>query len=199
MAQHCLSMEQIEDIMLELTRQILKIPEDNSVVRLAYGARSATGSAPMHNISQSVCYVAVNPADDGYGKQHHIHYEKGAEGKLLTEVDEYTEEYEVIFSCYGSDAYDKARIIRDGLYGVKARTILHKEKIHFVVGMPRLIQTREIIDTSWVRRCDFTALFYVWTRIERPDEMNWYEKAKITFNPTSKNSYTSSPKEEGKE
>jgi hypothetical protein len=42
--------------------------------------------------------VSVNPTDDGYGKAHHIRYENGSTDTLLTEVDEYTEEYAVIFS-----------------------------------------------------------------------------------------------------
>lgn len=190
-------MAQAEDLMLDAVRQILNIPDDNVTVRLAFGAGSTTGSAPAHDISQTVCYVAVNPTDDGYGKQHHIRYENGAEDELMTEVDEYTEEYAVIFSCYGGEAYEQARTIRDGLYSDANKRFLHRQKVHLVVGTPQLIQTREVINSSWVRRCDFTAVFYAYTRIERPNAVDWFESVDIRFKPsTAKNNNEQSSTEE---
>lgn len=150
MAESSLTLRQAEDLFLEATREILGIPDDNSTVRLAYGAGSTTGSAPMHDVKNSVCYLTVNPTNDGYGNLHHIHYDSAEDSDLLTEVDEYTEEYSVIFSCYGIDSYDKARKIRDGLYGENSKKLLRNHKIYLVVGSPQLIPAREIIDTRWI-------------------------------------------------
>jgi hypothetical protein len=180
-------MTEIEDLMLDAVRLILEIPDDNASVRLAYGANSPTGSAPAHNIKDSVCYIAVSLTDDGYGKQHHISYANGEPGELLTEIDEYTEEYAVIFSCYGGDAYERARTIRDGLYGNAAKRHFHARYVHFVVGSPQLIQTREVINGAWVRRCDFTATFYAYTRVERTDAVDWFDRANITFKTSQPN------------
>lgn len=174
----------MEDIFLEVTREILGIPEDNSTVRLAYGASSQTGSAPMHDPKSSVCYVTVNPTNDGYGNQHHIRYDSAEGRDLLTEVDEYTEEYSVIFSCYGTDSYDKARKIRDGLYGEKSKKFLCDYKIYFVVGSPQLISAREIIDTRWVERCDLTATFYSTVHVEREDTVGSIDEVNIKFTPS---------------
>lgn len=174
----------MEDIFLEVTREILGIPEDNSTVRLAYGASSQTGSAPMHDPKSSVCYVTVNPTNDGYGNQHHIRYDSAEGRDLLTEVDEYTEEYSVIFSCYGTDSYDKARKIRDGLYGEKSKKFLCGYKIYFVVGSPQLISAREIIDTRWVERCDLTATFYSTVHVEREDTVGSIDEVNIKFTPS---------------
>jgi hypothetical protein len=63
------------------------------------------------------------------------------------------------FSCYGESAYEFGRTIRDGLYGAKARGMFHEQKFHLVPETPQLIQTRELVDSSWVQRCDFTAVF----------------------------------------
>jgi hypothetical protein len=172
-------MEQVEDLMLDAVRLTLKIPDDNATVRLAYGAGSSTGSAPAHNPKDSVCYVTVTLTDDGYGKQHYISYANGESGELLTEIDEYTEEYAVIFSCYGGDAYERARRVRDGLYSDAVKRMLHAQEVHFVVGSPQLIQTREVINAAWVRRCDFTAMFYAYTRVERTNAVDWFEGVDI--------------------
>lgn len=168
---------------MEAAREILEIPNDNSSVRLAYGASSETGTAPMHNAKSSVCYVTVSPTNDGYGDQHHISYDSVEGSDLLTEVDEYTEEYSVIFSCYGEDAYDKARKIRDGLYGKKCKDFLHGYRIHFVVGSAQIVPAREIIDTRWVERCDLTAEFYSAVRVERAGAVGRIDEVKISLAP----------------
>lgn len=166
---------------MEAARKILEIPNDNSTVRLAYGAGSQTGSAPMHNPKKSVCYVTVNPTNDGYGNQHHISYEPTEASELLTEIDEYTEEYSVIFSCYGADAYDKARKIRDGFIGVKCKTFLHESKIHLKSGSAQLAPARELIDTMWVERCDLTLEFYSYARAETPQAVGIIEKVNLNL------------------
>lgn len=173
----------MEDIFLEATRKILEIPNDNSTVRLAYGAGSETGTAPAHNMKKSVCYVTVSPTDDGYGNQHHIHYESSEESELLTEVDEYTEEYSVLFSCYGSDAYDKARKIRDGLYSNICKDYLHQLGLHYVVHSAQLVPAREYIETRWVNRCDLTANFYSAARIERAGAVDYVDKVNVNLAP----------------
>jgi hypothetical protein len=172
-------MKQVENLMLDAARLTLGMPDDDWRVRLAYGAGSSSGSAPAHDYTQSVCYVTVNPYDDGYGKAHHIRYENGGPANLLTEVDEYTEEYAAIFSCYGKAAYEFGRSIRDGLYGAAAKRLFHKQKFHLVPGTPQLIQTRELFNSNWVNRCDFTAVFYSYARIERPNAMDWYERVNV--------------------
>lgn len=137
----------------------------------------------MHSAKNGVCYVTVNPTNDGYGNQHHISYESVEGSDLLTEVDEYTEEYSVLFSCYGEDAYDKARKIRDGFYGVKCKEFLHGYKIHFVTGSQQLIPAREIIDTIWVDRCDLTVEFYSAVRVERAGAVGRIDEVKVNLAP----------------
>lgn len=181
MAQTVLTMEQVEDIMLEAARQILGIPDDNSTVRLAYGARSPTGSAPMHDVKKNVVYITVNLTDDGYGKQHHISYENAEGADKLVEVDEYTEEYSVAFSCYGTEAAENARKLRDSLYSEKNKEYFSRYNLHFTVGSTQLAAAREIIDTIWVTRCDFTVMFYAYVRVERADAVDWYENVDIKF------------------
>ncbi len=137
----------------------------------------------MHDTRSSVCYVTVSPTNDGYGNQHHIRYESSEGSDLLTEVDEYTEEYSVIFSCYGTDSYDKARKIRDGLYREKSKKYLRGYKIFLVVGSPQLIPAREIIDTRWVERCDLTAEFYSSVRVERENTVGRICSANVCLCP----------------
>ncbi len=173
----------MEDIFLEAARITLEIPDDNSTVRLAYGGSSKTGSAPMHDPKSDVCYVTVNLMNDGYGSQHHIRYESAEGSDLLTEVDEYTEEYSVIFSCYGENAQNKARKIRDGFYGEKCKEFLREHRIHFVVGSQQLVPAREILDTGWVERCDLTVAFYSYVRVERAGAVGRIDEVKINLAP----------------
>lgn len=169
--------------MLETARRSLEIPDDNSTVRLAYGARSPTGSAPMHNPDKDVVYVTVNYTDDGYGKQHHTSYECPEGADKLTEVDEYTEEYAVMFSCYGKAAFENARKLRDYMYSEESKKHFRQYKTYFKVGSQQIIPARELIDTKWVNRCDFTAEFYTTVRIERADAIGWVESVEVSLKP----------------
>jgi hypothetical protein len=179
---------EVEDLMKSLARLLLEVPDtDNNSVRIPYGASSATGSAPAHTPTKSVCYVYVNPTDDGYGQQHHITYKDGANGDDdLTEVDDYTEEYAVIFSFYGHDAYDRARLLRDGIYGVAAKVFLWRKHIHPKTVIPPIVQTHEVVNAQWVARCDVTVTFYAHIRIERENELGSIEKVGITFKTPKK-------------
>jgi hypothetical protein len=174
---------EVEDLMKSLARFVLGIPNtDNNSVRIPYGASSATGSAPTHTPTNSVCYVYVNPIDDSYGQQHHLSYKDGANhDDDMTEVDDYTEEYAVIFSFYGQDAYDRARLLRDGIYGVAVKEFLWRKYIHPKTGIPPIVQTHELVNTQWVVRCDVTVTFYAHIRVERENEIGSIEKIGITF------------------
>ena len=177
------TLKEVEDLMVSVARLTLGIPEtDDSAIRIPYGAGSATGNAPMHSPAESVCYVYVTPTDDGYGRHHHITYINGAENDdSMTEVDEYTEEYAVIFSLYGQDAYDRARKLRDGIYGVKVKEFLWGKHIHPKTEIPQIVQAHDIINTQWVKRCDVTVTFYAYVCIERANAIGNIEKIVITL------------------
>jgi len=172
-----------EDLMMNLARFTLGIPADDNIqVRMAYGANSKTGSAPAHKPQNSVCYVYVNPTDDGYGKQHHLSYLNGEDEEgNMTEVDDYTEEYAVIFSLYGCDAYDRARKLRDGIYGVAVKEFLWRKHIHPKTGIPEIVQTHELFNTCWVKRCDVTVTFYAHVRIVRESAVKNIETVNISL------------------
>ncbi len=183
-----LTQREVEDLMMDVARLLLGVPAtDNTSVRIPYGASSKTGSAATHSPEKSVCYVHVEPTDDGYGVQHHISYENGAtESDGMTEVDEYTEEYAVIFSCYGPDGYDRARTIRDGLFTLEIKRLLGARRVHFKVAVPPLAQTYEIMNTQWVKRCDLTATFYAYVRTERENAVQPIEQVNITIGTPNK-------------
>jgi hypothetical protein len=188
------TLNEVEDLMVSLVRLTLGIPDtDQSGIRLAYGASSETGGAPMHNPQTGVCYVYVDPTDDGYGQQHHITYKNGedVEGDM-TEVDEYTEEYAVTFSLYGHDAYDRARVLRDGLYGIAVKEFLWGKHIHPKMGIPAIVQAHEILNTFWVERCDVTVTFYAYVRIERENAVKDIEEVSVTLkhSPINTSKYT---------
>ena len=182
------TLREVEDLMVSVARLALELPEtDHGAVRIPYGAASATGGAPAHNPQNSVCYIYVTPTDDGYGQQHHLSYVNGAEvDDDMTEVDEYTEEYAVIFSFYGQDAYDRVRLLRDRMYGVAVKEFLWGKHIHPKMEIPQIVQAHEIFNTQWVKRCDVTVTFYAYTRIERESEIGNIDKVNITFKTNTK-------------
>ena len=176
------TLREVEDLMTALARLVLGIFDaDGGAVRIPYGAGSATGSAPAHNPKDSVCYVYVSPTDDGYGQQHHLSYADGGDGEDLTEIDEYTEEYAVIFSFYGQDSYDRARSLRDGMYGVAVKEFLRGKDIYPKTGIPPIVVTHEVINTQWVKRCDLTVTFYSYVRIEREDAVGSIEEVRVSL------------------
>lgn len=174
---------EVEDLMKSVARLLLGIPAtDNTTVRIPYGATSKTGSAPAHKPENSVCYVHVAPTDDGYAQQHQISYKNGATNDDgMTEVDEYTEEYAVIFSCYGQDSHDRARLIRDGLFGMEVKRMLGAQRVHFKPTVPPIVQTHETMSTQWVKRCDVAATFYAYVCIERKNVVQPIEQVSITL------------------
>jgi hypothetical protein len=174
---------EVEELLKSIVRLLLNIPEtDNTSIRIPYGASSNTGSAPAHVAKNGVCYIYVSPTDDGYGQQHHIRYTNGkTEEDGMTEVDEYTEEYSVTFSCYGPDSHDRARSIRDGFYSNAVHRILDKEKFYLKSGVPAIAQTHETIKTEWVKRNDVTLIFYAYVRIERENAVQPIEKVDISM------------------
>jgi hypothetical protein len=181
------TLREVESLMVNLVRLILNISEEDDGIRMAYGAGSETGSAPVHLPEESMIYVYVNPTDDGYGQQHHLSYLNGKEvAGDMTEVDEYTEEYAVIFSLYGEDAYDRARTLRDGIYGVAVKEFLWRKHIHPKMGIPAIVQTHETINTIWVRRCDLNVVFYAKVRIEREKAVKNIEKVGIIIKHESR-------------
>lgn len=182
MAEKFLTLKEIEDIFLEMTRLILGIPNDNATVRLDYGGGSPTGSSPAHNPKKSTCYLSVSLADDGYCKQKHIHYEAQEDSDKLMQVMEFTEQYAVTFSYYGADSFDKARKIVAGLHGEENKAFLHSYDIH-LLNCGNIVPARELIDTSWVSRSDFTAVFTTAARFEKPDAVNGVTEVAINLNP----------------
>lgn len=182
MAEKFLTLREIEDIFLEMARLILGIPNDNSTVRLDYGGGSATGSSPAHNLKKSVCYISVSLTDDGYCKPKHISYEAQADSDKLMEVMESTEQYAVAFSCYGSDSFDIARKIVAGLHGEENKAFLHSYDIH-LLNCGNIVPARELIDTSWVSRSDFTAVFTTAIRFEKEDAVNGVTEVSINLAP----------------
>ena len=176
------TLHEVEDLMVKLVQLTLNIPDDDDGIRMAYSASSKTGSAPIHEPEDSMIYVYVNPTDDGYGQQHHLSYLNGKEvAGDMTEVDEYTEEYAVIFSLYGPDAYDRARTLREGIYGVAVKEFLWGKHIHPKMGIPAIVQTHEPINTYWVKRCDLNVVFYAKVRIEREKAVKNIEKVNVTI------------------
>ena len=207
--------------MKSLAKLTLGIPKtDNSTIRIPYGASSVTGTSPMHDPKNSVCYVYVSPTDDGYGQKHHLKYINGENGKniknenkensesiknakndnnnenenknkentnnnnpneYMIEVDEYTEVYSVIFSFYGGDAYDKARKLRDGIFGVAVKEFLQGKHIYPKTAIPPIIQTHEVLNTMWIKRCDITVMFYAFVRIERETSIFNIEQVNINL------------------
>jgi hypothetical protein len=189
------TLREFEDLMVSMARLVLGIPEtEHSAIRIAYGANSKTGSAPVHNPTDCILYVYVNPTDDGYGKQHHLTYKNGAEvAGDMTEVDEYTEEYAVTFSFYGSDAYDRARALRDGVYGVAVKEFLWGKHVYPKMGIPQLVQAHDVINTFWVKRVDVTVTFYAFVRIERENAIKDIEQVSVAFKPELNKTATHRP------
>jgi hypothetical protein len=189
------TLREVEDLMVSIARLVLGVPDtEHSAIRIAYGANSKTGSAPTHNPQDSILYVYVNPTDDGYAKQHHISYINGEDvAGDMTEVDEYTEEYAVTFSFYGQDAYDRARALRDGIYGVAVKEFLWGKHIHPKMGIPAIVQAHEVINTFWVKRCDTIVTFYALVRIVRENAIKNIEQVSVTFKPELNKSATHRP------
>ena len=182
--------EEIEDLFRKVALTILGIPEtDNKSVRMPYGTLMETGSAPGFTKSDTVCFIFVVPADDGYAQARHITYESSDDSDTLTLVDEHTDIFTIRFTIYGPNGYKWARKITNGLYRDSVRKILREHNFFLKVGIPPIVYLQEQREGDWFRRYDVAPMFYQAVRLVETgtaDAVAPFEKVVIKINDNEK-------------
>jgi len=172
--------EDIENLFRNAAMKALGIPKtDNKSVRLPHGSSFTAGNAPDFKREENVCFIYIEPYDDGYGQQRHITYEPREGSDMLTRVDNHTDIFEARFTCYGPNGFDWTRKIKAGLHLYEIRRTLRKYGFFLKVGIPPIIHIPELHDCAWWRRFDLKVVFYSAVSIEWPEYISTYERVII--------------------
>jgi len=162
------SISEIEDMLAEVLCMIWKIDKDNisGRIRAVWGSNidEASMSAPNLKTTEDVCYIQVTPEDDAYNRQRHIRYVHTG-GRNMISVDEHTDVHTVLFVNYGTNAYDYARRIRDGLFRDDIRRFLRLNHFPLVLNVPAPRRVPELVNGNWVNRVDVSATFNQYVRL----------------------------------
>ena len=162
------SIKETEDIFANVVCGILGIePENiNGRIRMSWGSNidNASMSAPNLKTTEDICYIHVTPEDNAYNRQRNkdFIYEGG---ENMISFDEHTDVYNVLFVNYGSNAYDNARAIRNGLYSDRIRRFLRFSNMPLVTDTPAIRRVPELVSGNWVNRVDVSATFNQYVRL----------------------------------
>jgi len=162
-----MSITQIEDMFRSIVCRLLGVDaDDGGRVRFVWGSDvdRNSKSAPNLATTQDVCYIQITPQDDNFNRLRTIRYiDMG--GVDLTAIDEHTDVHSVLFINYGTNAYDNARRIRNGLYSNDVRRTLRLNNFALVTDAPAIRRVPEIVNANWINRVDVSATFNQFVRL----------------------------------
>jgi len=174
MAEVTKTVEEMEDIFRLAILKIFELDpsakKNQGRVRFPWGSRLGEQDNDLAPITKNdkgkeICVVTIIPRDDSYNRQRHRRHEDRG-GRDLVLVDEHTDVHEVTFCNYGKYAYENARKIRDGLFTPDLRRFLKQNNFALVTDVPAIRRVPELLNNEWWNRCDFTAVFNEYVRLE---------------------------------
>lgn len=156
MADTILTLKQIEDIFWNLSCTLIGLnpanPGSADKVRIAW----PEDGAPAWRITEDVIFLSVVPVNNPYVLQRDTEYGSGILD-VIPEVTAYTRVHLVKWVLYGPNSYDKAEMVRNGLY--KSKSVLGKSNLYLLPTMDPPIRTPELFNGRWWQRVNFQAVF----------------------------------------
>lgn len=179
MAEHVLTMAELQDIFWEHTMALLGLDPETEDEKIASRVRTSwiTEGAPKWSIDENICFIAVTESDDLVNRQKRRKYE--TINDKLFEAMEYTKVINCSFVFYGPDAYDHASVVKDGLSTSRSQMELAKHRLFFVPDAPAPMRAPELFAGRWWERTDFQAEFNLYVR--RETEIDPIESIEVTI------------------
>lgn len=153
------SAQAMQTLWQDLVLQCLGIAPSGPTDSVAYSAvriNWPTQGQPAWKITQDVAFVRAVEVPDAYNAAHEVQL-NGQMGTTYPEQTIYTRVWEVGFTFYGPNSFDRARQVKACLYQSFTHDALASAKLYLdtVIGTPR--RTPEFFDAQWWERVSFNA------------------------------------------
>ena len=163
MSDQVLTKTQIEDIFRSITMTILGLPEKDNQnkpinqdkVRVAW---STTGS-PAWKITDDIVFIKVSLSDDPIIQQRDVIYSPITNTNTSSRIVTYTKCHLIEWVLYGPCSYDKADLIRNGIFLPQITETLLTNKLALITTVPAPRRAPELFNGQWWERCDLQASF----------------------------------------
>lgn len=149
----------LEDFFADLTMRILGIDstveENQGMVRISW----SSDGAPAWAITDDVIFLQVNNVDDDrVDKQRDVNY-VGANANNVEMTIGYTRVHKISWVLYGPNSFDRADLIRNGLFLNEFKEFMLTNNLAMVLDNDIPKSTRELFNGQWWLRTDFSSMF----------------------------------------
>lgn len=176
MAEVYQTLTELEDIFQPLVVSLLGwndlSPDVSNNVRISW---IRTGM-PAMDINTNYVYLRVTELDNPYNKQREFTYVTNADD--LTKRTEYTRVISLNCILYGSDSFDNAQLLRDGMFSDSAMFTLKDSGLYHIPDVASPKRTPELFQGQWWERTDVEFKFN--ELIIRESDMNAIDSA-VTY------------------
>jgi len=174
MSDTILTLKQIEDIFWNLSCNLVGInpadPSNSDKIRIAW----PEDGAPGWKITEDIMFLSVIPISNPYVLQRDTEYGSGILD-VIPEVTSYTRVHLVKWVLYGPNSYERAEMIRNGLY--KSKSTLGNSNLYLVPTVDIPVRTPELFNGRWWQRMNFSAVFY--EKVTRNETVPYFKSASI--------------------
>lgn len=180
MADTVLTMVQFEDLIQAVTVDILGwadlSPSKNNDVRIGWL------NAPAFKRSENIVFLKGTEQEGQYNKQRDVISVDRVVSvsppiSMVTQRTGYTRIMQVDYLIYGSDSYENAQAIRDGMFSPDIRYRLANQNLYLIPNMEAPKRSPELFATQWWERTDLTISFN--ELVIREPEVNPIDSAEV--------------------
>jgi len=158
MADNYLTIYQLNSIFWNLTVQMLGLDPTATPTQSIIRQSWPTDGAPAWEITETITFVKVLPADDDYNKIRDM---------VWTEIDDttmnqnmsYTRVIEVFWTIYGPNSEDVSQFIRDQLFYDPIHDALAANNLYMITEIEEPVRAPELYSTRWWERVDLHVKF----------------------------------------
>lgn len=168
-----LTPKQVEALAQNIVMQILQT-SDPKAVRIDW----PTGGQPSWGIGDDVVFIGAKEDDDWYNRIREVHYppfEGGGYGGggygdsgyggvadvgLLTEVWTYTRAWNIKFTAYGPNSFDRMRTVKSAMFYQSVHDSWALSQMFMIPDLPALARAPELFADQWWERVDLDVRFY---------------------------------------
>lgn len=110
---------------------------------------------PAFSITDDVCSIFVTERSDPYSKIRDLSISPGATG-FVTQTFSYTRVWDVIFTLYGPNSFDHARLIKSALLIDWTHDTLAASNLYLLTELAETRRIPEFFQSQPFERCDLT-------------------------------------------
>lgn len=142
------SLEELQDLFAVQLAAMVDCDEED-LIRLDYQMEGQ----PFHDATRDICYYHLQTAADAISRQIDTRYE-GLSDIQARQVQSYTRVLELSLTLYGSNAYDKAVLLRLDLLNPLCNRELKQAGLYVVPDIAEPYPLWEQYNNKWLQRVD---------------------------------------------